>query len=75
MEIIFLGTNGWYDTGAGNTLCVLIRTRRFDIVLDAGNGLGKLDRYVDGKKPVYLFLSHFHLDHVSGLHILLKFDL
>ncbi|HAH30709.1 MAG TPA: MBL fold metallo-hydrolase [Elusimicrobia bacterium] len=73
MEIIFLGTNGWYDTSTGNTVCALVKTKRFDIVLDAGNGLTKLDRYCDGSKPVYLFLSHFHLDHIIGLHALLKF--
>jgi ribonuclease BN (tRNA processing enzyme) len=74
MEIIFLGTNGWYDTNIANTLSVLIKTRKYDIVLDAGNGIYKLDKYTDGTKPVYLFLSHFHLDHVAGLHTLLKFD-
>ncbi|HAF95791.1 MAG: MBL fold metallo-hydrolase [Elusimicrobia bacterium GWF2_52_66] len=73
MDIIFLGTNGWYDTCTGNTVCALVKTKRFDIVLDAGNGLAKLDRYCDGSKPVYLFLSHFHLDHIIGLHTLLKF--
>ncbi|MCX5786113.1 MAG: MBL fold metallo-hydrolase [Elusimicrobia bacterium] len=73
MEIVFLGTNGWYDTSTGNTVCALIKTKRFDVVLDAGNGLAKLDRYCDGSKPVYLFLSHFHLDHIIGLHALLKF--
>ena len=75
MEIIFLGTNGWYDTSTGNTVCALVKTKRFDIVLDAGNGLAKLDRYCDGSKPVYIFLSHFHLDHIVGLHTLLKFRL
>jgi ribonuclease BN (tRNA processing enzyme) len=74
MDIVFLGTNGWYDTKIGNTLCVLIKTLKYDIVLDAGNGIYKLDKYIDGKKPVYLFLSHFHLDHVIGLHTLLGFD-
>ncbi|HBB66813.1 MAG: MBL fold metallo-hydrolase [Elusimicrobia bacterium GWA2_56_46] len=74
MEIIFLGTNGWYDTAIANSVCVLVKTREYDIVLDAGNGIYKLDRYVDGKKPVYLFLSHFHLDHIAGLHILVKFN-
>lgn len=73
MEIIFLGTNGWYDTEVANTLCVLLKCREYDIVLDAGNGIHKLDKYIDGKKPVYLFLSHFHLDHIIGLHALLKF--
>ena len=74
MEIIFLGTNGWYDSETGNTVCALIKTKKYDIVLDAGNGFCKLDQYVDGSKPVYLFLSHFHLDHVIGLHTLVKFN-
>ena len=73
MEIIFLGTNGWYDTNIANAICVLVKTKKYDIVLDAGNGIYKLDKYVDGSKPVYLFLSHFHLDHIVGLHMLLKF--
>ncbi|MGZ6237154.1 MAG: MBL fold metallo-hydrolase [Syntrophales bacterium] len=75
VRVIFLGTNGWYDTDTGNTVCILIRTGDCEIILDAGNGLYKLDRYLherDGK-PVYLFLSHFHLDHIIGLHTLNKF--
>jgi ribonuclease BN (tRNA processing enzyme) len=73
MEIILLGTNGWYDTETGNTICTLIRTETFDILLDAGNGLHRADRYPLGEKPVFLFLSHFHIDHIEGLHILAKF--
>ena len=73
MKIIFLGTNGWYDTGTGNTVCALIKTKRWDILLDAGNGIYKLDRYCDGTKPVIMLLSHFHIDHIAGLHMLLKF--
>lgn len=72
-EIIFLGTNGWYDTPTGNTVCALIRTRRRDVILDAGNGLYKAPDFIDGKKPVFVFLSHFHIDHIAGLHLLLKF--
>jgi len=74
MKIVFLGTNGWYDTQTGNTLSALIETNEAYIVLDAGNGIFKLDKYAIHQKPIYLFLSHFHLDHVSGLHILSKFD-
>ncbi len=72
MRIIFLGTNGWFETETGNTLCVLVRTSQYDIVLDAGSGFFRLDRYIDGSKPVYLLLSHFHMDHISGLHGLSK---
>ena len=65
-KIIFLGTNGWYDTDTGNTICILIDSPLFTIILDAGNGIAKLDRYADFNKPAYLFLSHFHLDHIAG---------
>ncbi len=73
MKVIFLGTNGWYDTETGNTICTLIQTEQYDIILDAGNGLHRADRYLDGEKPTFLFLSHFHIDHIEGLHILAKF--
>ncbi|MBI4656274.1 MAG: ribonuclease Z [Elusimicrobia bacterium] len=73
MEIIFLGTNGWYDTEIGNTPCILLKTGNFYIVFDAGNGLHKLDRYIAKDKPIYILLSHFHLDHIEGLHVLAKF--
>lgn len=73
MKIIFLGTNGWYDTETGNTICTLIQTEQYAIILDAGNGLHRAERYLDGAKPTFLFLSHFHVDHIEGLHILAKF--
>lgn len=74
MKITFLGTNGWYDTKTGNTLCTLLSTGREHIILDAGNGFYKIDRHIKDKKPIYLFLSHYHIDHIAGLHILPKFN-
>lgn len=73
MKVTFLGTNGWYSTKTGNTPCVLIDADDYYIIFDAGDGIHKLDRYVNGNKPLYLFLSHFHVEHISGLHILIKF--
>ena len=72
MKVIFLGTNGWYDTETGNTICTLVQTERYDIILDAGNGIHRTERYMNGGKPVFLFLSHFHIDHIAGFHILAK---
>lgn len=72
MRVTFLGTNGWYTTRTGNTVCTLIRTAHWDILLDAGNGLHRAERHIDGRKPVFLFLSHFHIDHIEGLHTLAK---
>ncbi|MDD5615466.1 MAG: ribonuclease Z [Candidatus Methanoperedens sp.] len=75
MKVVFLGTNGWYDTETGNTVCTLIETKDYFIILDAGNGIYKLDRYITNasNKPIKLFISHFHIDHISGMHILNKF--
>ena len=69
-QIIFLGTNGWYDSVTGNTISILIESEKYNIVLDAGNGIAKLHQYIKDDRPVYLFLSHFHLDHITGLHTL-----
>lgn len=76
MKVIFLGTNGWYDTKTGNTTCTLIETENYFLILDAGNGIHKLDHYISesNQKPIYLFLSHFHIDHIEGLHVLSKFN-
>jgi len=74
MKIIFLGTNGWYDSPTGNTICILIETDEVSILLDAGNGLFKANISIDRDKPVHLFISHTHLDHIIGLHLLNKFQ-
>jgi len=72
MKVIFLGTNGWFDTETGNTICTLVQTEHSDIILDAGNGIHRTERHISGEKPVFLFLSHFHIDHIEGFHILAK---
>jgi ribonuclease BN (tRNA processing enzyme) len=75
MQVTFLGTNGWFDTQTGNTVSVLAQTREYDLIFDAGNGIARADRYISQEKPVCLFLSHFHIDHIAGLHTLVKFRL
>ncbi|MFX1371742.1 MAG: MBL fold metallo-hydrolase [Promethearchaeota archaeon] len=72
MKLIFLGTNGWYSTH-NNTICTLIDSENFYVIFDAGDGLHKLDMYINENKPIILFLSHTHLDHIIGFHILSKF--
>lgn len=74
MKITFLGTNGWYSSPTGDTPSIVIDSKDQYVVLDAGNGIYKLDGYIKEDKPISLFISHFHIDHVSGLHILSKFD-
>jgi len=69
MKIHFLGTNGWDDNAAGNTTCTLIDSKEGYIIFDAGDGIYKAERLLVENKPIYLFLSHLHLDHISGFHI------
>ncbi len=73
MKVVFLGTNGWFDNESGNTVSVLVQAQDCDIIFDAGNGIAKADRYISQEKPVHLFLSHFHIDHIVGLHTLVKY--
>ncbi|VVB98754.1 Ribonuclease BN [uncultured archaeon] len=74
MKLHFMGTNGWFATETGNTTSALLETPDRYIVLDAGDGIQHLDELAtDRKKPVDIFLSHFHIDHISGLHLLPKF--
>lgn len=73
MKVTFLGTNGWFDTPAGNTVSVLVQSENYDILFDAGNGIAKADRYITQDRPSFLFLSHMHIDHITGLHTLCKF--
>jgi ribonuclease BN (tRNA processing enzyme) len=70
MKVTFLGTNGWFDTPTGNTVSIAIDTADSIIVLDAGSGLAKLDQYISLDRPVFIFLSHLHLDHLIGLHMI-----
>ncbi|MBU4016301.1 MBL fold metallo-hydrolase [Patescibacteria group bacterium] len=74
MKITFLGTNGWYSTPTGDTPCILIDATDQYVILDAGNGIYKLEEFIKEDKPIALFISHFHIDHTSGLHTLVKFN-
>jgi ribonuclease Z len=70
MKMFFLGTNGWFSTKTGNTICTLLETEKNYIVFDAGDALFKLNKHVKKEKPIYLFLSHVHIDHITGFHSL-----
>ena len=68
-----LGTNGWYSSETGYTLSILIETADYTIILDAGDGLHKIaDIRSEIGAPAWLFLSHLHIDHISGLHTLAR---
>ena len=53
MKIVFLGTNGWYDSKTGNTICTLLETENNYIIFDAGNGIYQLDQYIYSLSGIY----------------------
>ncbi len=72
MEIVFHGVRGSTPTPleqflkyGGNTTCTEIRSDNFQFIFDAGTGFQNLEILKD--RPVYLFFSHFHYDHIQGL--------
>jgi len=76
MKLFFLGTNGWFATKTGNTVCAAIKFHDRLIVLDAGDGFSKLPALLSRLrlKRADVFLSHLHIDHIGGLHILPRFE-
>jgi ribonuclease BN (tRNA processing enzyme) len=76
MRIVFLGTNGVYATETGNTSCILLDAGEYYVILDAGDGIHRAKGYLKEAKPTHILLSHFHLDHIFGFHLLdeLKFE-
>jgi ribonuclease BN (tRNA processing enzyme) len=70
MRLTVLGSGGWIPTSSRQTSCYLITEGTEALILDAGTGFGGLRLHpslLDGIETVIVALSHFHLDHVTGL--------
>lgn len=73
MQLIPLGTNGFFASFNRETACFAMCYERKLILLDAGSGLFRLAQ-PEGQKllseadEIHLFLSHYHLDHAFGFY-------
>ncbi len=70
MRLTVLGSGGWIPTSSRQTSCYLVTSGTEALILDAGTGFGALHinpSLLDGIEKVTVALSHFHLDHVTGL--------
>jgi ribonuclease BN (tRNA processing enzyme) len=69
-----LGSMGWIPVRSRHTCCYALEMEDSDtlVVFDAGTGLARFEEpwgraILDRFQTVLLLLSHYHLDHVSGL--------
>jgi ribonuclease BN (tRNA processing enzyme) len=69
-RLVILGAGGWFPANGRHTACALLRDGETAVLIDAGTGVGRLvenPRLLDGIKRVDILLTHFHLDHITGL--------
>jgi ribonuclease BN (tRNA processing enzyme) len=70
MDALLLGSGGWIPTSRRQTCCVYLRQGEHVLMIDAGTGVQRLVEQPDllwGAERVDIVLTHFHLDHVTGL--------
>jgi ribonuclease BN (tRNA processing enzyme) len=68
--LTILGGGGWFPAHGRQTACALLRHGDAAIMIDAGTGVGRaMERpeLLAGVERLDIVLTHFHLDHVSGL--------
>lgn len=73
MQIIPLGTNGFFSSFNRQTACYVIPHNETLIILDAGSGMFRFaepegQRLLKNASAIHLYLSHYHLDHTFGFY-------
>jgi len=77
LQIRLLGSGGWIPTEKRELCCCLVRDGDEALVIDAGTGLRRLvgePKLLGGIERLHVVLTHWHLDHVSGLAYLPALD-
>ena len=67
---VLLGSGGWMPTSSRATCSMLLRRQGHALLIDAGTGVSRLvedPSLLLGVETLDIVLSHFHLDHVTGL--------
>jgi ribonuclease Z len=64
MKLILFGTGGYFPTTRRHTACLMLP--EIGVVLDAGSGMCQIGKHLQTEQ-LDIFLSHAHLDHISGL--------
>lgn len=78
MEARLLGSGGWLPADGREACCLYVRSDAEVLLVDAGTGARRLitdAELLDGVERLHVVLTHFHLDHVSGLCVLPALEL
>lgn len=72
INVIPLGPMGWIPTGGNHACCYCFEMKDTLVVLDAGTGVARFaeppyNTLIEKCEKIVLLLSHYHLDHISGL--------
>ncbi len=80
MKVIFYGVRGSIPRSGkdfveygGNTSCIAIETEDFLFLFDAGTGIVNINYDEFGRKPIHLFFTHYHYDHIIGFPFFIPF--
>jgi ribonuclease Z len=72
-ELVILGSSGWIPQDGRMTSSLALRLEEDLLIFDAGSGIGRLSREPFRRlvpapgRPIHLFLTHLHFDHLVGL--------
>lgn len=69
MRVVLLGTGGYHPNERRHTACVMLP--EIGVLLDAGTSFFRVPSRLETDE-VQIFLSHAHLDHISGLTYFLR---
>lgn len=77
-KLITFGSNGWMPNSNRETMSFAVEISNSLILFDLGTGISRLDSQLGQEllknyQEVIIFLSHYHLDHIIGLHYLPRF--
>jgi len=78
-NIVFYGTRGTcsltsskYQEFGGATTCIMLNIDNQHIMIDCGSGINNAIEDLKDIDELHLFISHTHLDHISGVPTLLS---
>ncbi len=80
MKVIFYGVRGSIPRSGkefveygGNTSCIAVETEDSLFLFDAGTGIVNINYDEFGRKPIHLFFTHYHYDHIIGFPFFIPF--